>query len=288
MKKSLRAGQRNFHRGIFEGNDHSGSQAGPKIQRMRYSKEILRDLESKLNELPAQNLRLLEAYVSRNYATARGREFALHGFARRLKILLRCLTRIFEILPPSLTDLVQRELLDDVEIHLQAFIINVFGSLDNLAWTWVSERDLCIRDSWVGLGPDNSDVRQSLSPEFRGVLASFDPWFGQLKDYRHALAHRIPLYVPPYVVRACDQAMYLNLAQQIQAALRRRDFEETSRLEREHEMLAVFSPEMMHSFEEGATPIAFHAQAMSDFLTVQEIAWKMLAELAMLGTNESG
>jgi hypothetical protein len=81
---------------------------------------------------------------------------------------------------------------------------------------------------------------------------------------------------------------YLNLAQQIQAALRRRDFEETSRLEPEQEMLAVFSPEMMHSFEEGATPIAFHAQAMSDFLTAQEIAWKMLAELAMLGTNGSG
>lgn len=33
--------------------------------------------------------------------------------------------------------------------------------------------------------------------ELQAYLAEHDAWFEYLEDYRHALAHRIPLYIPP-------------------------------------------------------------------------------------------
>jgi hypothetical protein len=42
-------------------------------------------------------------------------------------------------------------------INIQAFVFNVFGSIDNLAWIWVQEKSLAKEDgsaipsAWVGL-----------------------------------------------------------------------------------------------------------------------------------------
>ncbi len=218
--------------------------------------------------------------MSRHYESDRAREFAFNGFARRLKIMARCATRVFEILPPDLQGLPARSHLDDAEIQIQAFVFNTSGSLDNLAWIWVSERRLDIPRSRVGLAPNNKDVRQSLSPEFRDFLGRFDQWFDFIEDYRHSLAHRIPLYIPPYVVRTCDEEGYSSLGARMLAALTRGDFDEYDRLEGEQERLAVFQPHIMHSFGEQARPVWFHAKLIADFLTVDEIAWKMLAELS--------
>jgi len=32
--------------------------------------------------------------------------------------------------------------------------------------------------------------------------------FVHIAELRHALAHRIPLYIPPYVIQAADEAAY--------------------------------------------------------------------------------
>jgi hypothetical protein len=56
------------------------------------------------------------------------------------------------------------------------FDVNVFGSIDNLAWIWVQEKPVRhengspIPNSWVGLGKDNNFVRSSLSAEFQQYL----------------------------------------------------------------------------------------------------------------------
>ena len=58
---------------------------------------------------------------------------------------------------------------------------------------------------WVGLRAKNTDVRDSLGQEFRQFLEGMSDWFKYLEDYRHALAHRIPLYrhspLPPTMQR---------------------------------------------------------------------------------------
>src|SRR5712671_1522714 len=88
-------------------------------------------------------------------------------------------------------------------ICIQAFTFNAFACLDNLAWIWVCEKKLTteqgdpIPAGKVGLGKKCKLVRRSLPADIRKYLKSLDAWFDHLENFRHALAHRIPLYIPP-------------------------------------------------------------------------------------------
>jgi hypothetical protein len=45
---------------------------------------------------------LVEAFMMRTYAEKQAREYALHGFVRRLYTLVECTEMVFENLPPAL------------------------------------------------------------------------------------------------------------------------------------------------------------------------------------------
>lgn len=62
-------------------------------------------------------------------------------------------------------------------------------------------------------------------------------------------------------------------------ALRRRDLADYTRLEIEQGALARFLPWMKHSFTDATPPVVFHAQVLADFLTVEEMCMRILAEL---------
>jgi hypothetical protein len=63
-------------------------------------------------------------------------------------------------------------------------------------------------------------------------------------------------------------------------AAKKGDFAEYDRLSAAQLQLGRFRPWVQHSFEEKAEPVVFHAQMLSDFNTVDEIARTMLTELA--------
>jgi hypothetical protein len=65
----------------------------------------------------------------------------------------------------------------------------------------------------------------------------------------------------------------------MEQAMRAGNFAEYDRLEAEQLRLARFTPWIQHSFEEEARPIEFYPQLIVDFLTIEELAWKMLDEL---------
>src|SRR5262249_61938259 len=54
------------------------------------------------SRLKMQYIDLWGRYCSRSYRSERAREYAVHGFCRRLGMLLRAVDRVFEILPPAL------------------------------------------------------------------------------------------------------------------------------------------------------------------------------------------
>jgi hypothetical protein len=132
----------------------------------------------------------------------------------------------------------------------------------------------------VGLGPGNTSLRRTLSQEFQTYLSSLDEWFRHIATLRHALAHRIPLYIPPYVIESKDEATYRDFEEKMAQAASKGDFKEYDRLSAEQLRLGRFRPWIQHSFEEKSKPVVFHAQMLSDFSTVDEIAHKMLLELA--------
>jgi hypothetical protein len=129
----------------------------------------------------------------------------------------------------------------------------------------------------VSLG--SKAVRAKFSKEFSDYIASREDWFKAIKDFRDALAHRIPLYIPPFIVTPDVVDEYNRLERASGDAMRGGAFEEYDRLQAEQKKLGRFRPWMTHSRTENAHPIAFHPQLLADFNTVDEFGRKMLEEL---------
>jgi hypothetical protein len=131
----------------------------------------------------------------------------------------------------------------------------------------------------VGLRQHNKELLATLSPELRAYLAGLTGWFEYLVDYRDALAHRIPLYIPPGNVPKEKLEDYNGLVTQMNAASAAGNFAEYDRLSAKQEALLVFRPWISHSLDEQKGIPYFHPQLLSDFLTVEEVGSKVLEEL---------
>lgn len=246
---------------------------------MNFTRDDLSKLEYEYNTIAGKyQTRLLE-YTNSKYSNISAREYAEHGFMRRLGIMVRCIDNIFSLLPPARTEVPAREDVSDAVINLQSSIFNTFGCTDNLAWLWVYEKDLRLKPVQVGLRKKNKEVHGTFSKQFQDHLISLDSWFNHLEDFRHALAHRIPLYIPPYSVTENNVESYQELENRIQEAIFQMDFDERERLLSEQKALCTFVPIMTHSFGEGARKVVFHAQIIANFNTIYELSGKFLEEL---------
>lgn len=256
---------------------------------MPYTENQIRELRNSLAEWLRRHSNLRAAFLAREYRTVKAGEYVQHGFSRRLSILEHALTRTFEILPPDEQD-PSHDARTDATIYLQAFVINIFGAIDNLANIWCLEATVTRRDGRplspmkIGLTPDHTAVRLSLSQPFQAYLATTDQWFAYLEEYRHALAHRIPLYIPPRQLDDVAAAEYRRLEGEIIRALG--DLERYGALSAQQRRLGVFNPLMMHSYGEHARPVWFHGQMICDLSTVIEIGEWMLRELDAFEVRE--
>jgi len=101
---------------------------------------------------------------------------------------------------------------------IQTFIFNLYGAIDNLAWIWFYEKYIKnimnhnVRPQNVALhrGP----ILDSFSDIFQSHIRERKDWMNHIKDFRDTLAHRIPLYIPPYAVDSCNNEEYSNLEEQ--------------------------------------------------------------------------
>src|SRR5712691_6588941 len=164
-----------------------------------YTAEQLAQLQEGYYSVNPAYERLLGEYLSLALANEAAYEFVRHGFVRRLGTLKRCIENVYSVYLPERCDKPARNECLDLAINLQSFIFNVFGCIDNLAWVWVKEKDILdkrgrpLRSQRVGLRSGCVVVHETLSPELQKYLVSREQWFEYLEDYRHALAHRIPL-----------------------------------------------------------------------------------------------
>jgi hypothetical protein len=222
-------------------------------------------------------------FLTRRYASERGKEFGHQGMLRRLQSMWRCIRNVYELIPPEREEPPDDDTRHDAELQVQAFVFHTFGAADNLAWIWVNERNVrrpngaALRDGEIGIRKHH--VRQSFTAEFQTYLDEREKWFEYLEGFRHSLAHRIPLYIPPHMVTPANAAAYQEFDRQISAAGAMLDFAERDRLKAEQLRLTFFRPWMTHSFVEGAGRIPFHCQMIADFNTIDEMSGKLLNEL---------
>ncbi len=126
---------------------------------------------------------LRERYLVRGYKDARAEEHAQHGFSRRLGTLIRAVDLVFDLLPPELDAIPERDTVVDATIAIQSFMLNTFGCLDNLAWIFVYEKGVTKPDG-AALDP------QSVNLGSKAVRARFSkgncspPVFGPPRRWR--------------------------------------------------------------------------------------------------------
>jgi hypothetical protein len=244
-----------------------------------YSKKHLTGMREKLQTIGPKTDKLFLRFGAHQFTIEKGREYANQGFLRRIQTFKRCIENVFRILPPGAVKVPPRDRLHDAQINIQAAVVNTYGCVDNLAWIWVYERGLKVNRRQVGFRKHNTQVRQSLSQGFRSFLETRDEWFDYIADYRHALGHRIPLYIPPGSVLKKNHDAFNELQRRMNEALSTFRPYEYERLLVEQSKLLVFQPMMGHSFDEMEAPYRFHPQLLADFLTVEELALKVLDEL---------
>lgn len=169
-----------------------------------YKPADLAQMADAMDEWLEREFKILTKILIRSYRSPSAREMATHGFSRRMQGLRHAMERIFELLPPN-EEHPDPMTVQDVTAMLQAFVISVFGAIDNLARIWTLESGLLGRNgkllpaSFIGFAPGNLVVRASVPPYLLEELVAADGWFAYLEDHRHALAHRVPLYIPPKV-----------------------------------------------------------------------------------------
>jgi hypothetical protein len=144
----------------------------------------------------------------------RAKEYLLNGVGRRLGVLRECLASIFETFPPARSAPLSLAGLYQVQINLHAFVINLSGLFDNLAWAFVLRHGLLEKIGGrkrVGMFLQSTQQVLPVPLATYVTSATMTTWHGSyLKAYRDALAHRIPLYVPPATFTPQEQQRYAN------------------------------------------------------------------------------
>jgi hypothetical protein len=249
-----------------------------------YSKKQLNDLRRNFSDCmrASDSLHIKGCNFLSSLRNDRAHEFMVHGFLRRSATLKRCIENIYRLNPPERVEKLLSHDREDLQINLQAFVFNVFGALDNLALVTVHELGIKILPGRIGFLKEKVDenLANVLSKEFRNYITSLElsEWKNYMRDFRHALGHRIPLYVPPSGLNKRDLKRYHKIEDQLAKALANFDVKSHQRLVNKQSSLGRNFPVVTHSFSERSEQVFFHSQVLTDFNTVIAIAIKFMDE----------
>lgn len=205
---------------------------------------------------------------------------------RRLKIIVRCISNIFFYYPIDSVNPVDQDNIDDCVINIHCFLINAYGCMDNLAHIWVNENSVTykngdpLRRFDIGIRKKHEIVRKSLPVNLLRVVESMDRWFDYLEDYRGALAHRVPPYIPPYGVPNNKLELYMELDNKMNDCIESGDFEEYERLKKEKYKITTSQEILKHSFSERDDGLIFHPQILTDYLSICSVCSAFHSALA--------
>lgn len=254
---------------------------------MTYSSEEVAEINIVLEQWLRREDDLSTSLLLHSFRTEDGREFTKDGVVRRLRLTGHAIRRVFEVIPLQAEE-AGADARYDATLFLHAFLINIYGALDNMGKVWCSEADVRtatgqpIPKKHIGLGPKNQSVRETLSSDFQASLKGADGWFEYLEDYRHALAHRIPFYIPPRTLSEEEGEEWKRFEAEIAASSIANDSARWEELSAKQSQLGTFKPVIMHSYSESARPVLFHGQLIADFATVVDLGEKMMVELGAL------
>ena len=246
---------------------------------MHYSPELAKSLvrdyavvEDELQYLLLDAVRAGDATTSQ-----RAREHLVQGAGRRLKTIRRCLHNVFKLFPPGSQVPIQADLIEDTQISLHAFVINIYGLFENLAWSFVLHHDL---ETKIGdrrnIGIFLNRTQKYMPVELRQYVTSttITTWHAEyLKKYRDSLAHRIPLYIPPATFTPEEGEQYNRLERGKIDAIRNQEWQRLEEIYQEQATLGKPCAIFLHlhsDSDEYQSPVYLHPQMLCDVKTVLE------------------
>lgn len=214
--------------------------------------------------------------LHKSLKTDKAKEYLTHGVMRRMGIMMRSIENVFTIFPIERIKLLSMDELRDVDINLHAFCINIFGFLDNLAWVLIHEKQPAAKIDKTTVGLYKKKTQEYLTEEFRRYLNSerTKKWHAEyLKNYRDALSHRIPLYVPPKTLTPEQASQVEQIGNKIADCYKSCDLDMIEKLRKEQDSIGDVCFLVSHAFSESKS-IVLHAQLIADFNTIEEIVEK--------------
>jgi len=132
------------------------------------------------------------------------------------------------------------------------------------------------------IGIFNRETKKYLPLELRTYIESdkVSEWYKQyLKNYRDALAHRIPRYIPPAVFTPEETARYKQLEAEKVECINEMQWERLDQVWSEQDAMGRPLPVFMHSISGGGNlrPVSLHRQLLSDSKLVAEFGLKYLS-----------
>lgn len=251
---------------------------------MQYSPEQVEQLENECEQVLSDLQSLLfEGHRQSHFVEVPDARLHLQqGVGRRLGVLKQTVEKIFELFPPAQERPLQREELTDVQINLHAFVINLSGVFDNWAWAFMFKHGLHQQIGRRSVGLFKRETLRVLPEGLREHLASdvMTKWHGAYaKAYRDALAHRIPLYIPPATWTDADREKYEMLETQKVDCIRRGEWQRLDEVWTEQDAIGRACPMFLHEFgeDEERRPVLLHPQVLCDAATVVDCGRRFYA-----------
>jgi hypothetical protein len=175
----------------------------------------------------------------------------------------------------------------ELNVHLNSFYVQLRGALDNLAWVLHYEHDV------LGSADESDQPTRTKCNLFDGrflkgldashsllasALRAKRPWFNDFKERRDPVAHRVPLYAMPGVIRqgSPDAESVQRLSAESGEAFARGDIEEGTRKLFESWSVGEYVPWFTQYAPNGYSIRDIPTQIGADhneFLTVSEAAF---------------
>jgi len=241
---------------------------------------LLDEHQAVLGEL--RDLMLQVILQSQGTDHPRVREYLAHGVARRIKVMHRAIQNLYSQFPPSTKRPLNEDVLSDVQINLQAFVMNLYGVFDNCAWAFVYKHSLeTVIKRRQDIGLFNPKTAQYLPQVIKEYLSSaiITQWCERyLKSYRDSLAHRIPLYIPPAEITTEEGERYNRLETEKVECIKTRQWARLEEVYSEQALIGVPSFAFLHSFfeDDSLTSVAIHPQILNDARTIVEFGMLFL------------
>lgn len=248
---------------------------------MNYTKESIARLNEERSKVAGRLSALMVTSLQEEQKVAVEEvvEYLRFGVGRRLSMMNHCLNTVFDLFPPQKVKPLRSEQLSVVQISLQAFVINLSGIFDNFAWAFVLRHGLQLKElsdkkgnpDRMKIGMFNPATQAFLPAELLAWIndAQIKAWQRDyLKIYRDALAHRIPLYIPPSRLTDAEARRFGEIQTREIELIEGHQFGELDELRAERDALGMSCPIYLETPK--GREVMLHPQMLCDGLTVLE------------------